>query len=370
MRHTLPCAANLQYCLARSQRWLGLSIVIGLTALVLWPGSAAAQDIGIRYGSQVPAEAKLVYDRGLTYLEKTQQEDGSWGGGRGSQNQNGITGLCMMAFLAAGEDPNFGRYNSIIRKALRHIIQSQDPRTGYIPETMYNHGFATLALAEAYGAVDETMLWDEDITGSSSKRSIGAALELAVRRAVTSQKHSKLGGWRYSPEASDADTSVSGAVLVGLLAARNAGIEVPDECIDKALSYYRGQTSETGLVSYQVSSGGPGDSMNRAAIAVLVLAVGKKKDWKEYQAALGHITSRLEHDEQHYPFYFRYYMAQALFQGDFEAWNDWNRENTRRLKTIQLDDGSFQSSHGQPYATAMSLLSIALNYRFLPVYER
>ena len=58
-------------------------------------------------------------------------------------------------------------------------------------------------------------------------RSIGAALELAVRAAVTSQKKNSYGGWRYSPDSNDADTSVSGAVLVGLLAARKGMAKLP-----------------------------------------------------------------------------------------------------------------------------------------------
>ena len=91
--------------------------------------------------------------------------------------------------------------------------------------------------------------------------------------------------------------------------------------------------------------GGMGQSMNRSAIATLVYAVGKKKDWKEFQATIGHLTKRLEHQEMGYPFYFRYYMAQALFQSDFDAWTKWDRENTRFLRTMQLDDGSFQGNH-------------------------
>ena len=41
------------------------------------------------------------------------------------------------------------------------------------------------------------------------------------------------------PNSTDADTSVTGAVLMGLLAARNAGMEVADEMIDTALEYMR-----------------------------------------------------------------------------------------------------------------------------------
>ena len=66
----------------------------------------------------------------------------------------------LMAFLARGDDPNFGEYALVVRKALRFIIGSQDKNTGFLPTSMYNHGFAMLALAEAYGAVDDDLLWD------------------------------------------------------------------------------------------------------------------------------------------------------------------------------------------------------------------
>ena len=111
--------------------------------------------------------------------------------------------------------------------------------------------------------------------------------------------------------------------------------------------------------------------MNRSSIATLVYSVGKRRTWSEYEATLDYISSRLEHQETGYPFYFRYYMSQALFQGNFEAWTKWKRENTRILKQAQQDDGSLQGGHGGPqYSTAMALLSLAVDYRFLPIYER
>ena len=37
---------------------------------------------------------------------------------------------------------------------------------------------------------------------------------------------------------------------------------------------------------------------------------------------------------------------------------------------VPLDNGSFANNHGPAYGTGMCLLSMALNYRLLPVYER
>ena len=224
-----------------------------------------------------------------------------------------------------------------------------------------------LALAEAYGTVDDRDLWPAGQNGKG--RSIGEALELAVRAAITSQKKNPFGAWRYSPDATDADTSVSGAVLVGLLAARNAGIEVPDTSIDKAVSYYKSMTSNAGEVGYS-GIGGFGDSIARSSIAALVFAVARRQDLPQYKAALQYLTGRLEESPQQWPEYARYYEAQALFQGDIEAWKKWNGLLIQHLKRSQQSDGSFQGQLGPAVDTSLSLLALALNYRLLPIYER
>lgn len=327
--------------------------------------SAYAQGPVVRYGEKVSPEVDHIMERGLAWLQNNQQEDGCWEGDRGAA----VTGLCVLAFLASGEDPNFGKYRLPVRRGLRRMILEQEADTGYLGQSMYHHGFGMLALAEAYGTVDDRFLW-EGTEKPEERRSLGTALQLAVQLAVVSQQNNRWGGWRYNPKTNDADTSVSGAVLMGLLAARNAGIAVPESSIETALAYFKSSTGATGMVAYTGGLAGVGESMNRSAIATLVYAVGGKKDWREYKATLGHITARLEHQEIGHPQYFRYYMAQALFQGDFEGWERWNRELVRYLKQNQLPDGSFQGSRGVPYGTAMSLLALALNYRFLPIYER
>jgi hypothetical protein len=341
---------------------LAVCVCIAVHAQAAW-----AQNPLAHVGETVPRDVREVYDRGLQYLAKTQTENGGWTGG---EDGPGTTGLGLMVFLASGEDPNFGLYANHVRRALRKIISSQDSATGYMGHSMYHHGFAMLALAEAYGAVDDRNLWT---AGKGTQgRSIGASLELAVRAAITSQKKNPLGAWRYSPDATDADTSVSGAVLVGLLAARNAGIEVPDASIDRAIAYYKSMTSNSGQVAYSGGLSGFDESLARISIATLVYAVARRTDLPKYKATLEYLTQRLEQGANNSPYveYTSYYQAQALFQGDVEAWGKWNKLLIRQLKSKQRDDGSFPGQFGTPVSTSLSLLALALNYRLLPIYER
>src|SRR2546423_12079426 len=152
-----------------------LTVVFLLAAATI----ARAQPPNAGIGEAVPRDVRELYDKGLQYLVKTQTENGDWAGG---QQGPGVTGLGLMVFLASGEDPNFGLYSNNVRRALRSIITGQDGTTGYFGNSMYHHGFAMLALAEAYGAVDDRHVWPD----GKKPRSIGAALAFAVPAALPS----------------------------------------------------------------------------------------------------------------------------------------------------------------------------------------
>ena len=148
------------------------------------PGTVASS--GAKFGEVVPRDVREMYDRGLQFLASKQTDKGEWTGG-GYEDGPGPVGLGLLVFLASGEDPNFGQYSNHVRRSLRSLITSQDATTGIIGQSMYHHGFAMLGLAEAYGAVDERTLWPD----KKGPRSIGQALELAVRAAVTRRRRTR-----------------------------------------------------------------------------------------------------------------------------------------------------------------------------------
>src|SRR3954468_15243926 len=101
--------------------------------------NCAAQVVQEHIGEVVPRDVREMYDRGLQYLVKTQTETGGWSGGEVGP---GVTGMGLMAFLASGQDPNFGLYSKPVRKAVKSIIRGQAAPTGYLGNSMYHHGFA------------------------------------------------------------------------------------------------------------------------------------------------------------------------------------------------------------------------------------
>jgi Squalene-hopene cyclase C-terminal domain len=314
--------------------------------------SGFSQPLLKRQEDVIPAQVELIYERGMQFLARNQNEKGCWNDNVGSEP--GVVGLCVAAFLAHGEDPNSGPYSKVIRSGIDYIITQQNEKNGYIGDSMYNHAFGTKALAEAYGVLDNPK--------------IAPALKKAVELILSSQKKNQKGAWRYSPETTnDADTTITGCLLVTLFAARNAGIAVPDEAIKKGIAYLNTNRGSDGSYGYTSASGG---KVTLTAVGLLCLSLSKETDSKGYQTSLDYLKKNLDFRDRYYPFYYEYYMAQSLFHADESVWKDWNSRNIRYLGTIQANDGSFFGNQGTSFSTAGALLSLAVNFRYLPIYEK
>jgi hypothetical protein len=190
-------------------------------------------------------------------------------------------------------------------------------------------------------------------------------LQKAVRLIVNAQKLNSLHAWRYSPESQDADTTVSGAQMVALLAARNAGMAVPEESIQNGLKFFLSCQTPEGGIGY-ISPAAP--NATRTAIACVVLSLAREKNSAAFKSAFAFFKDTPP--DRQYPQYFLYYASQAYFRGSPELWQNWNRANIKALRAAQTPDGNWEGQFGTTFTTAGSLLSLALNYRYLPIYER
>ena len=327
-------------------------------------------------GKTVTADAtEKAIANGLEYLARTQNDNGSYPGSYG--DSAAIPALAGMAFLAKGELPGVEPHGEKINRAIDFVISCADMRDnakfpGYMGGRgggrMYAHSIATLFLAEASGMVDE-----------KRQEKIDKLLPLAVKVILDAQNQQKnnpmhLGGWRYEPNSNDSDLSCSGWALMALRSARLNGAQVPPEAVEKAVLYLKRAYRESdGTFGYQGANGGSADTLTGAAILCLELC-GKHLDpmsLKGSQYLEKTYARALPGSGQRY--YGLYYTAQGLFQIGGPVWRGFATWMYDTFVPQQRADGSWsgQGNNGSDaYATAMTVLSLTVPYRMLPIYQR
>jgi hypothetical protein len=155
--------------------------------------------------------------------------------------------------------------------------------------------------------------------------------------------------------------------MVALFAARNAGIQVPDEAFEKGKAFLLSCQDNNGGFGYQTNSGA---NLPRTAIGSLVLSLAGETKSEAYEKSVDYLRQNAKFGDRGHKFYSLYYTSQAMFRVSPGDWNSWNLENVRRLQNSQLENGSWNGNYGNVFATSSALLSMALNYRYLPIYER
>ena len=306
------------------------------------------------------ATAKSI-ERGLVFLSQRQQEDGALGSGGYSRNV-AVCALAGMAFMAGGSTPGRGRFGRNVRACIDYLLTCTK-ESGFIEAEdssshgpMYGHGFATLFLAEAYGM--------------SSRDDLREKLQRAVELIVATQNSE--GGWRYQPVPRDADLSVTVCQVMALRAARNAGIHVPHETIDRSIDYVKRCQNPDGGFMYMVQGGQ--SAFPRSAAGVVALYSAGIYDGPEIDKGLEYLDQFLPRGsafnrESHF-FYGHYYAVQAMWHAGGERWGKWYPAIRDSLIERQREDGSWMDSICQEYGTAMACLILQMPNNYLPIFQR
>jgi len=301
---------------------------------------------------------------GLRYLARTQNRDGSWSGRGGYSRNVGVSALACMAFLANGSEPGRGEFGENIDRGLDFVLGNVR-RDGYITagadSRMYEHGFATLFLGEAYGM--------------TQRQDIGEKLRLAILLIQRSQKQVD-GGWRYDPSpAAESDISVTVCQIMALRSARNAGVKVPKECIDRAIAYVKQSCLADGSFCYLLRS------RSRGSYALLSAGVSSLYGAGEYDCPELKRALHLFEQEtprnisrrgpiSHYYSYAHYYASQAAYHAGGHYWSNYYPAVAKELADSQESNGSWQDTFGEAYGTAMACLVLQLPYQYLPIFQR
>jgi hypothetical protein len=338
-------------------------------ALLLFAAPAARADDAPKKDK----ELEEAVNKALDFLKRTQREDGFWSAGRGGGHNAAITGLCVMAFLSAGHVPGEGPYAVTVEKGIRAVLKSQQANGLIASEgghEMYHHGICTLMLAEVAG-MTEGPLADE----------VRKKLEKAVALTLKAQRKEGLnrGGWRYTVNGPDTDISVTGWQIMSLRAAKNLGCDVPPEAIERAVEYVkRCQDPYSGGFRYM-----PGNRVTVACTGTSILALeicGKDEHRSpEVLKAAGYL---LKHPPQwsgagsEQFSYSMYYCSQATFQLGGQYWNSYREQMHKVLFRNRNEGGGWYGAdavsqiYGPNYTTAMAVLALTVEYRYLPIYQR
>jgi len=240
-------------------------------------------------------------------------------------------------------------------------VAATDPKSGYISfqgSNMYCHGFATVFLAEVYGAAPDDRVRE--------------ALTRAIRLIENTQNPQ--GGWRYSPVPLSADISVTICCLMGLRAARNAGVKVSKKTIASGIAYVKGCQNSDGSFTYMFhgrplkNRGGGGYA--RAAAGLCSMFYCGIYEGAETDKGLEYLRQQFRNLRQSHFMYAQYYAAQAFHQAGGADWRDYYRFMRDHFLKRQRPDGSWAGEISGEYCTAMALIVLEMPNELLPIFQR
>jgi hypothetical protein len=314
--------------------------------------------------AQLMTPARGAIEKALKYLSTRQQQDGAFSNSGYGRNA-AVVALAGMGWLASGSTPGRGPYGEQVDRVSNYLLEHCD-ESGFISVEgaqshgpMYEHGFATLFLAEVYGMSPRDDMRDK----------VSRAIDLIVRTQNSE------GGWRYQPRREDAYISVTFCQVLALRAARNAGLKVPNETVDKCVDYVKRSQNADGGFRYMLTSG---ESLfPRSAAGVVALYSAGIYEGREIERGLAYVDQFLPRDgggggtvqDGHF-FYGHYYAIQAMWQAGGERWTRWYPAIRDLLVGRQQPDGSWIDPVGPEYGTAMAAIILQMPDNSVPIFQR
>jgi hypothetical protein len=356
-------------------------------------------------GGNAVSEAAVA--RGLHWLAMHQWQDGRWSlhdfhrhardsvlpagkiitcncGGEGSaKNDTAGTAFGLLPFLASGithrppkekEKPQVD-YTKAVDGGLKYLLRVQG-QDGYYGGDMYAHSLATIAVCEAYGLTSDPLL------KGSAQRALNYLAEAQDPAG---------GGWRYGPKQAG-DLSVTGWALMAMKSGQMAGLSVPRAQLIKVERFLDAcESPNKGGYVYQP---GKGVTASMTAVGLLCrLYLGTPPRNPNLIKGL-EILKTADHapGSQKGSLYYEYYATQVMHHVGGDSWQYWNKgpggkngirdtliaaqEVGKSGKTHEAgswapDKRAFEgAAGGRLMATSLSLLTLEVYYRHLPLYRR
>ena len=367
-----PASDSMNKALSNATKAMGKGIGAGVPGSMMGRmGGPARRTAMMAKGGKDKSEQAVL--KGLRWLVKAQNPDGSWS----KESRASMTGLAVLAFLGHGELPTSPEFGPTVEKAINWILTNGEKSQGRLhmaatfnQSGVYEHAIVAYALGEYY-----TMSKDERAI-ELLKQAIGYIL----------QGQGPDGGWMYSFDKTQSDTSVSGWQIQALKAAHLSGLNISgvDEAMDKAMLNLKRVQGKQGGFGYRKAE----DKYSLSGVGVLCTYFWKQRKDKMVTEGMEFIINKVKSDEpikyagKTANLYAWYYNTQAALMVGGSAWTTWNRLFQDEICDAQSPDGSWpphggDEKHGigpekKPdgagpvYRTTFCILMLEVYYRYMP----
>ena len=312
--------------------------------------------------------------RAATFLVSQQKPKGNFG----EQFPMAMTSIAVLGLAAGGHQPTDPTpEGQAMRKGLDYILLPENQtKEGYFGKVdnsrMYGHGMTTLMLSEMLG------MGVDDKQDAIIREKCKLGIQLILRAQSMRKPEIHAGGWLYEPDSAGSDLSVTCWQTMALRAAQNAGMEVPQEAVEKAVGFMKrmyqtvpGQQGPNAAGGFGYSA--PGTETSTTAEGLLAMQVCGQYEAKEVIAAGNHLLNQDLNKVAPWFYYTAYYYAQGMYQRGGKYAETSKRVIPEVILPRQEPDGSFKGDEGgagKVYCTSMAMLALAVKNHFLPIYQR
>lgn len=312
-------------------------------------------------------ESEKAVARALEWLRRIQRSDGSWDFSDVGEDAKpgslssppGATAMATLCFLGSGSTTRTGPDKDLVRRALEFMIRQEGAEIQGT-DSMYVHALVTLCLTELV-----TMEPDEKIF---LKHAVNAV------RFIERAQDPRGGGWRYASQ-TPGDTSVTGWDVMALQSGQSAGVKIDPAVVNKAQGFLD-SVADSGGATYAYTPGSPTTPSMTAVGLLCRMYLG----WPHDSAPLRQGIHRLSTiGVSRSDMYYNYYATIALHHFGGSEWEEWNATMRDQLVLTQLKTGAAAGSWpvtdphggsgGQIYQTCLSVLTLEVYYRYLPLYR-
>jgi hypothetical protein len=286
----------------------------------------------------------------LRWLQKVQNEDGSWGGAEEPTTE--ATGLALRAFLAHYETPTSEEFGKTVGKAISYLTSIQQEDGSFKAQAQFpasEHAIVSWALCAAYAM--------------TRMPNLSNRCEKAVAVILKAQRPSGLWSADYVREKGADDIEASVWQIMALKSAGRADL-YPNEWrpVCQVAGKAMALTIGTSMLEKKQAP---------AIYSLQISGYAKDKSVRLGMAALEGVTLNWESPGYDNPVYQWHFITHAAFQEGGKQWNGWNKNFSPALVANQNENGYWVSpgkgeKYGKIYSTALCCMMLQVYYAWAP----